>query len=355
MAGSARRRITNSGTRLPIKDPAPIRFSASTLSDENYSTSTWFGTIRGSTAIGSLGWSLEAFQESVYYEQGRDLELDRVRGFLIYQIDPQFRLRGSVGRESNNFTTVDNEASSTYGYGLDWAPTERTNLSTFREKRFFGTGYAYSLTHRTPLASLSITDTKTLTTTADSQMSAGAGIAQDLFSTALTTQFPDPVQREQEARRLLAQSGTSPDLGQSGSFATNRVTVEHRRGIAVALLRVRDTVAFAAYRTDREAIGEGSGSADDFNLSNNITETSFNANWSHRLTGFSSLNLGADLLRSSGDNDLQSDDWTLRLLFSTQLAPRTSGSIGLRYRDFNSNSQSDFQETAAFASINYQF
>jgi uncharacterized protein (PEP-CTERM system associated) len=90
-------------------------------------------------------------------------------------------------------------------------------------------------------------------------------------------------------------------------------------------------------------------------LSNNITETSFNANWSHRLTGFSSLNLSADLVRSSGDNDLQSDDWTLRLLFSTQLAPRTSGSIGLRYRDFTSNSQSDFQETAAFASINYQF
>jgi uncharacterized protein (PEP-CTERM system associated) len=263
-----------------------------------------------------------------------------------------------VGRESSDLLTANKETNLTYGFGLDWAPTERTQVSAIREKRYFGHSHRFSLAHRAPRSSWSISDTQEPTTTAGAQVSGAFGLAHDLFSAALTTRFPDPAQREAETRRLLSQSGISPNLNLVSSFATNRTILERRRQVGFALLRARDTAAVAVYRTDRRALGEGSGASDDFTLSNEISQTGLSVDWSHAISGLLTLNVSGGKIRTTGSNDQESDDASLTLSLSAQIGPRTTGSVGVRHRRFDSSAESvatDFRENALFAAVAHHF
>ena len=48
----------------------------------------------------------------------------------------------------------------TFGYGGEWTPNERTTLSAFRDKRFFGHGHRVAFNHRSPLSSWRFLDTR---------------------------------------------------------------------------------------------------------------------------------------------------------------------------------------------------
>ena len=108
---------------------------------------------------------------------------------LIYRLFPEFRLRGSGGYESNNYQSINNEGQSTYGFGFDWTPTERSQASGFWEHRFFGTGHNVLLSHRFPLSSIIYTDIKDVYLTPNQSASAGLGTVYDQYSSYSQTSF----------------------------------------------------------------------------------------------------------------------------------------------------------------------
>ncbi len=136
-----------------------LRYNTSVTNYQNSSLSDvtlsqWIGQIRGNTRFQNLNWTIDGSQQNTDYSRGRDYEDGRLRGVLIYRLFPEFRLRGSGGYESNNYQSINNEGQSTYGFGFDWTPTERSQASGFWEHRFFGTGHNVLLSHRFPLSSI---------------------------------------------------------------------------------------------------------------------------------------------------------------------------------------------------------
>lgn len=179
-------------------------FSTTTDAVSSSWTETWLAQISGRTTLSQLGWSADINDERIHYKQGRDSESSRARGMLQWQFDPQFRVNVVGGFERNNFLTFDTENYSNYGMGFEWAPTERTKVKALREHRFFGNGWNYEFTHRTPLTAWSYRESRDVTTNSSALFGAGATAAFDLLFNALASRFRSGRTGERGAPDALA-------------------------------------------------------------------------------------------------------------------------------------------------------
>jgi uncharacterized protein (PEP-CTERM system associated) len=315
----------------------------------------WLGYLTGRRTYRGLGWTLFANHQVVRPDIGRDITSRRVRGSLIYSINPQIRTTALIGWESNNFSspTGDDDSDMTYGGILEWTPTLRTRLRGLYEKRPFGDTHEIFAEHRTRLTSWQYTDTKTLTSLPEQLTLGPTTTVFDLFSDALTSRFPDPVARAAEVRRLLLQSGIPADLTVSPLFLTSRATLNRSRQLSVGTLGVRNTVTLTLGVIDTEAADTVSRFVDAFSRFSEVKQRHATASWAVRVTPVSSINLTASHVRttSSADEDSESKQTALRLLFTHHFGPRTTGTIGLRHTRFDSSVTQDFRENAATASL----
>jgi len=154
---------------------------ANTSTTSNVEISDWSGQLRGSTPFQSLNWSINATQQTSSHSLGRTSEAERLYAMATYTIVPQFRISVSGGNESNNYASQNMVSQPTHGFGFDWTPTERTQISAFKERRFFGNGHNYSLSHRFPLSSIRYTDTKNVSVLPNQFSTIGLGTIFDLF------------------------------------------------------------------------------------------------------------------------------------------------------------------------------
>ncbi len=164
-----------------------LRYALSTTNSNSSAASSvdisqWSGQLRGSTPFQSLKWSLDGNQQSVDYSNGRQTDAMQLRALGTYAIVPQLTISLSTGWESNNYLSIEQDRRTTRGYGFDWRPTERTEISAFREKRFFGNGHNYKFSHRFPLSSIQYTDTKNINILPDQFGRVGIGTYYDIFS-----------------------------------------------------------------------------------------------------------------------------------------------------------------------------
>ena len=341
-----------------------LRYSAiySTSQTEVYgssTTGTWSADLRGGREYRSMEWALTARQQDIDRDVLRDTKETRGQGFLTYIFSPEFRVSASAGYESNNFVTLDQDANVIYGGGLDWTPSPRTRLSLFNEKRFFGSGWNYSLTHRMPRSFWSYTDRKDTTTNATSQLGMGGGNALNLLSNILTTQIPDEGARTQEAQRLLEQGGIPASVGAASSVATPLQYVVRSQDASVAMMGVRNTVTLSAFRYQQRQLFLGSQDLGDFSGLTAYTEKGIGANWSLRVTPITSLSVTGRYSRTNGSAAavLENDQWQVNALLTTSFGQRTSGSLGARYAVFNTTTPgtTDYRETAVFGALTYRF
>jgi uncharacterized protein (PEP-CTERM system associated) len=319
----------------------------------DFGVSEWVGNVKGGTAFVDLGWAVDASMQNYYVSQGRDTEASRLRGSLIYRLVPEIRLTATAGREANNYLSLEKRYKSTYGGGVDWSPTERTVVSAFRERRFFGDGHDYSFRHRTPLTAWSYSDRKDVSSLPNQLATAGAGTAFDLLFNALASRIPDPVARRQEVERQLLLGGIPPDLALVTTFLTTQVFVDRTRQASLALLGVNNTVTLTGTDTDRQVLGTGIDTLESFASTPSVRQRGVSADWSHRLSPLSSLSVLGSWLRSTGSGltTLQSTQKAVRMLLSFQLSPQTFASVGARRVQFDSNTGSDYSENALTGSL----
>jgi uncharacterized protein (PEP-CTERM system associated) len=272
----------------------------------------------------------------------------------VYQFSPQFRTSLLAGWESNNYSTAGGDQSSaTYGVRAEWLPTDRTRVSGLAERRPNIDTHQFSFDHRTRRTAWHFSDFKSVTTLANQLTLGQVTTAFDLFFNALTSQFPDPLTRAAAVDRLLQQSGIPRDLAVATFFVTSRAIVQRSRQASVALLGVRNTVTLAGTLTDSQSLENFLGAPDAFSRASQIEQRTLTASWAHQLSAVSSLTLTGNQTRSTGGgaSGAETTQNTVQLLLTHRFGPKTFGTLGARYINFDSSVAEDFREKAITGSF----
>ena len=337
----------------------------STVSD--IELSDWAGQLRGSTPFQSLKWSVDATHQNSSYSRGRSTEAERVYAMGTYTFVPQFRVSISGGQESNNYASQNAENKLTHGYGFEWTPTERTQISAFKERRFFGDGHRYSFSHRFPLSSIRYSDTKDVSVLPNQFTSVGLGTVFDLFRQIciqqLSSQYTDPIQLDQAANvcatTILNQAGIAPNTQVTSSFLSSRATVQRSQQLALALQGARNTLTLLFNRNESQSILASSAASDDFflNNTNSIRQRGFSVNLSHQLSALSSLNMMASRQESTGianGNALKATTMMYQASLTSKLGAKTNGGLTIRRTEFE-NSTTPYTENALIGTLSVIF
>lgn len=342
-----------------------LRYNAATTrsgndSISNVDISQWIGQVRGGTPFQNLTWTIDGSQQNTDYSQGRDYDDERLRGILTYRLLPQLRVSGSGGRESNNYITVDKEDYTTYGYGFDWRPTERSVVAGFKEKRFFGYGHNFNVSHRFPLSSIQYTDVEDIAFTPNGYTTFGQGTLYDQYFNLFANQIPDPVARAAYVNNLLNQSGTAAnatDTQTINGYLSNRPQLRRTQQLSLVLYGSRNSITFRGTRVSDETLWlAGGGVQDPTNPYSKIVQTGYSVNFSHRLTPLTSLNL-LGLYQTADAPSSPSLDNTLTMFqvgVSSQLGSKTFGTLYAR-RSIYSSDSNPYNENALSASLIFTF
>lgn len=297
-------------------------------------TRSWTGEVSGPTPFSKLGWSLFVDDQRVKFD-GRESKTDQVLASLDYQIDPQVKLKFGFGRESDNFSNLVENKRSVHGFGLDWAPSERTLLKLEKNKKSYGDGHTVSFSHRTAQTAWLISDTKKAVIPGQQFTNAPVSTAYDLLFLQLASSIPDPFARAQAVSALLQSAGISANSLIYGDIMASQPFIERSQQASVSLTGVRNTVTLSLQRSKNERIGASLGLTDDFAVSPNIRQSGLSASWAYRLSPESTLTFNALSSRSRGEASLDALFRSSSVLYSTQLGARTTGAVGLRRSAFD--------------------
>lgn len=337
----------------------------SATSDQNAANDTqtrqWVGRLAGMTTLAKLGWSVDASTQKSDFSRGKDTEADLLRGVLTYHYDPQFRVSLIAGREANDYASVGKESHTIKGAGFEWAPTERTLLSASREKRFFGDSDSLTFSHRTAGTVWKYRQSKDVVVATD-QISGSVGTNYDLVYSYFTSLYPTltPDQRAVLVNAFfLQQQNISPTAQLQGGFLTTGVTLQKRRELSFGLFGTRNTVTVAATRSESASLSQGVGTGwfagTDFADVNNITQQGMSVNWSHKLTGLSTLTGTVSRLESKGRGvtSLETEEKMFTVNFVTQLGPKTNAGLGARRTEVDGTT--NYTENALTGMISHRF
>lgn len=343
------------------------RSDAAIVSDTNISE--WTGQLRGGTPFQSLKWTMDGSQQSTDYSRGRDTDATRIRLMLTYAVLPQFKISASGGQESNNYVSLGQESHVNYGYGFDWNPTERTQISAFKERRFFGDGHNISLSHRFPRSSIRFTDTRDVSVLPNQNTSIGLGTVYDLYFQIYSNIAPyasmTPGALKDAAvanavNTLLAQGGISPNTQVTSSFLTSRASIQRRQDLTLVLTGVRNSITFVANRTENQSVLAATASNDDFSQSTLVRQQGLSINLSHRLSELSNLNAVVSRQESqgsssvTGNSNLKTTTTTYLINASTKLGAKTTGSLSARRSEFDSTIN-PYTENALLGTVSLVF
>ena len=333
--------------------------SATNYSDNslsNVTLSQWIGQVRGNTRFQNLNWAIDGSQQNTDYSRGRDYDDGRLRGVLTYKLFPELSVSGSGGWETNNYQSINNEGQSTYGYGINWTPTERTQVSGFQEHRFFGNGYNVLLSHRFPLSSIRYTAIRDVSLLPNQFTTSGMGTVYDMYFDQFSNQIPDPVARAAYVTNLLNQLGVAPNAQAVSDYAAQRPRVQSSQQLTYVLYGARNSLTLIAARSENEALTVFGQNTNIAGQASRVTQQGVTVSFAHRLTPLTALNLlGSRMESQSGlTNALNTTMTTYQVGVSTRFGAKTAGSLNLRRSEFDSDTN-PYTENALVGSITMFF
>ena len=329
------------------------RNNASTAFDTNSRD----GSIRlsGRGAGSRLGWSLTAQRQNIAFSNGRDTESDLVTGDVIYAVLPKVTVSLSVGRDSNNFTSVEKESAGTFGYGVTWIPSETTSFSAAREHRRVGESFNLNAFHRTARTVWRFTDSRSIANPAAQTGLANLGSAFGIFFDQFADTEPDPVRRATLVNSFLLTNGIDPNSSVTANFATSAASLLRRQDLSFSLLGIRDTITFIATRSEASRVDTLSSAVDDLSNGAVVRQAGLSVSLAHKLTPRSSMNLLLSSSQSSDSLNLQENtSRLLNLSFLTRLGPRSTAALSARHVVFDSNIN-PYTESAVTGTFSVQF
>ena len=323
----------------------------------NTNTSEWAGRIKSAPSSAKLGWSVDGSALNVRNSTVGNRQDARISGSLIYDIDPQLHVSIIYGHETTDYASSTKQAFATPGFGFEWSPSQRTQVSAVKEKRFFGDGHSLIFSHRTPLVAWKYTDSKDVSVMPNQIAASGLGTISGLMSDLLARSNPDPVARAQAVNARLEQTGVSALTTASGGVLTSSIFVTGSRVASVVLLGAINTVTLSLTQTDRQSIGLDTGTVNTFSSNSSFRQQGWNVAWAHRLTPLSTMTLMLSRLRTEAltVTSSESSQNIQNLIFSTQLSPRTFASVAARRTQFDNSVGGGFRENALVGTLTMRF
>ena len=301
----------------------------------------------GGTSGGGGGGSRQGSQEQ-----------EIARATLYAKVTPEFRLRGIVGHEKNDYGASGTDSSTITGGGFDWNPNERTAIAATVEKRVFGNGYDVSVQHRVARTTVFGSFSRDIESSLD--LIAGGG-------------FNDPFYQSIYEGIVRDNPGISPTLASDlallfvrqlrGDVLTNAYFVSRSMSAGINHELRRGIVSLTFNRSDRSRLGNATdlSAEDDFRNFDDIATDSVTLSYSHRLTPRASLN--ASVTRSTSDGRGAESSDTERSAFqvglSSSLGPKTTGALIYRHQRTDGNGykadESERKENSVSATLGMSF
>lgn len=266
-----------------------------------------------------------------------------VSGSVGYVYSPKLRLTLSAGNDSNNGTTTGfNQASGMYwNLGLNWTPTNRTNLGVTAGHRYSGNSYGLNFSHRTRKTTWALQYSEDIADTFSQISSTGAFdiylCGASLVVVPVGSGSPD-----------VALCGTAPIIPAQVLNSTqlvNDTTLNKSWSGSATYKTGKSTFSANLTKSRRELLTAGT-SDDNYSLGG-----SWSLRLSPRLT--SALFLTSSHAETVGS---QSDDWNIAWILSRQLSRKATGALEVRRLERDAGSTTGaYKENSVSARVNMSF
>ncbi|MEP7154359.1 MAG: TIGR03016 family PEP-CTERM system-associated outer membrane protein [Betaproteobacteria bacterium] len=320
-------------------------------------TRQWSGFAKNQPSSGWLGWAVDGSSLAVDNPTVGRRDDSRARASLTFEVDSQLHLSLSGGRESSDLDGLQRRNTNTYGYGIEWSPSQRTQFAAVTQKRFFGNDHLVLLNHRTALTAWRFSSSKEVAISTNELAGSNALSVNNLLLDLLASSVPDPAMRAAASRQRFDQTGIPASSGIQDGFLSVRPFLSERQEGSLALVGQRNTITFdVSYRKQRALDGNtvtpnGAAPVEE------IKQLNANAVWAYRLSPLSTLKLVASRLYTEGLflPSLNSTQRLQSLFFVTQLGPHTYASLGVQRISFDSTVLPSYRENAFVSSLSLRF
>lgn len=365
---------TANSTEVSSLSVAPtLRFSVGDLANATARVS-WNRTSSASTSLGDsessaaslnlvgrasgpLNWGATVTRQTSDFVAGRRTTQQTESLNLSYAPRPWLQFSARAGRETQDLVQAE-DSNRTWGYGVQWRPTDRTVADVQIDRRFFGNARAVTLSHRMARTLFSYTDTRNVAGDDPAQRTLRPLTLFELLLSVCRREATeaDAPRCEQAVREGLIAQGLDPNAVIGGGFLASGLTLQRSRNLSAAYSGLRGTLTLSAFSTESRRIEDGvPAPAGDLSRTDGIRQLGWTFGASRRLTSQSSLAVSTTRLKTLDTALLPGvDQRSTTVSWNTALGPRTSAALALRHSEFDSVS-APYQESAVIGSISLRF
>ena len=319
-------------------------------------TYEWTGFVKNAPAARRLGWSVDGNSLSVRNSTVGRRQDSRLRASLLFEIDVQLRMSLGGGKESSDLDGRDRRATSTYGLGFEWTPSQRTQMAAITQRRFFGNDHLVAIAHRTARTAWRFSSAREIAVSTNELAASNPASANSVLLDLPST-VPDPNARLDVAAPTLGQTGMTAPSGIQGGFFTVRPFLSRRQEASMVMQGSRNTITIAVGRREQRAVDGSSVTPGSSARIEEFRQYGANAAWAYRLSPVSTLTTVVSRFRTEGlfSENLTTTQRLQSLFFVTRLGPRTSVSLGVRRVLFDSTVLNSNRENTFVSTLSVRF
>jgi len=308
------------------------------------------------TAFREIGWGLAYSDATTHYQDEGNVAFENVVGKLSYLLAPHFRLVGTTGYDSNNYSTLGSATSgASWSGGFEWTVSDRTSLSASVGHKYYGNSYSLNAATRSRMANWTLSYDESVTTTPQQFSLPGSINTAAYLDALLSPTITDTVARTQAVNQLIQQSGLPSTLTNAVNSFTNAVFLQKQLQAAVLLTSNRTTLLLSLFDIQRVPLSSNELSA-LIGVQGTTVQVGASAVLSRSITPL--LRFNTSLVASRVTSDATGavyNTQTVHVGFTKQLSPKLTGTVEVRRNQGQSNQvDTDYHEDAISAFFNLQ-
>lgn len=321
------------------------RAKDSTAGDSN----DWDASVRAGAQHGIFGWSVAATRQTSDYAGSDSYISDSVVGTVSLSLTPRLQVFATHGEDRSDILGNGTQKSSSNGWGFNWVPGVRTQISGQSDHHFYGNSHSFNLSHRFRRALIAYTDSRGVSGQDTEALGPLRQRYLQIYSSCMAV-VNNAATCEQLTRALM---GFDPSV--SLGFLNSAPSLQRTQSLVMSITGTRNTFALAASRNQSERLGDQQYDAGDLAIVPRVRQYALTADWSHRLSTQSSLALTASWQKTPDEDTQPGNDLRrVELSLTNTLGQRTTGTLSVRRVWFDSET-SPYRESAIIGSLNYRF
>jgi uncharacterized protein (PEP-CTERM system associated) len=309
-------------------------------------TASRTSSVRATGGRASLRWSLAWVEENMRYDGSRSNAVQRLDGSVAYTPHYDWRLSARAGRERADVLALQAETRNSWGLGVNWKPSPRTELDANLDERYFGQGYRMLFGYRTPRTTWRITASRDVSSNSAFGVDASTVREYERLYELLASQIEDPVRRDLAVRELL---------GARTNVLTSSASVQRRIDVSGLWSGVRTSLAVSAYRSSTGRLDRASSAQDDLSRVTRLNQSGFDVSLGYRASPTGRVEMSwARRITGGGGSQPGNTLETTQLSWSEQLWRRASLVTSLRHTQFQADAN-PYTENGASLTFNLRF